>query len=292
MNIQKSLTRARDDKLKSVALQRMGSEQTHSTMSMLVAHMAALLTIVRRKAAATMFNKTKDKSRSIIVSDRMTPDNSTLALSVNTMGRIPLSHGDIALVASQTTRETLLVCLIDDDLDDGFVLMNGVVRRNLSVDTGDLVGIWPCSRLRYLERAAVLLVGGNFEYLTGSIFDIFLAPYFHEAYRPVSQGDIFTCSAEIGTAVFRVAQVDPPGYGIVAQDTKIFWDVSDPQRGYHSPEEPRQRLDTICDSLSKLLISPKKRRETWHIVREKLKGSSLGRRHPHSCSTEALVSKG
>ncbi|KAI6788290.1 hypothetical protein KC361_g9129 [Hortaea werneckii] len=199
-------------------------------MSLLIVRTAALLTTVRRKAAPIRINKKREKSSNIVVSDRMTLDNSILALSANTMEKIPLSHGDVAFVASQTGRKPLLVCLIDEDLDDGFVLMNRVVRCNLDADTGGLVDIWPCSRLRYLERTVVLLLGGNFECPTGSMFDSFLAPYFHEAYRPLRQGDNFTCSAEIGTAAFKVAEIDPPGYGIVAQDTKIFLDVSELQQ--------------------------------------------------------------
>ena len=70
------------------------------------------------------------------------------------------------------------------------------------------------------------------EGLTGSLFDVFLAPYFREAYRPVRQGDLFTCRGGMRQVEFKVVEVDPPEYGIVAQDTVI-----------HCEGEPIQRED-------------------------------------------------
>lgn len=70
------------------------------------------------------------------------------------------------------------------------------------------------------------------EGLTGSLFDVFLAPYFREAYRPVRQGDLFTCRGGMRQVEFKVVEVDPPEFGIVAQDTVI-----------HCEGEPIQRED-------------------------------------------------
>ena len=59
------------------------------------------------------------------------------------------------------------------------------------------------------------------EGLTGNIFEVFLAPYFREAYRPVRQGDVFTVRGGMRQVEFKVVEVDPPEFGIVAQDTVI-----------------------------------------------------------------------
>lgn len=50
---------------------------------------------------------------------------------------------------------------------------------------------------------------------------MFLAPYFREAYRPVRQGDLFTVRGGMRQVEFKVVEVDPPEFGIVAQDTVI-----------------------------------------------------------------------
>ena len=82
------------------------------------------------------------------------------------------------------------------------------------------------------KRIAVLPIADTVEGLTGSLFDVFLAPYFREAYRPVRQGDLFTVRASMRQVEFKVVEVDPPEYGIVAQDTVI-----------HCEGEPIQRED-------------------------------------------------
>ena len=55
-----------------------------------------------------------------------------------------------------------------------------------------------------------------------SIFKAFIAPYFQDAYRPVRQGDTFIACDGIRQIKFKIIQVDPPGFGIVARDTVIY----------------------------------------------------------------------
>ncbi|KAK3082435.1 AAA ATPase cdc48, partial [Teratosphaeriaceae sp. CCFEE 6253] len=88
--------------------------------------------------------------------------------------------------------------------------MNRVVRHNLRVKLGDVVTVNPCPDIKYAKRLAVLPMADTIEGLTGSLFDVFLAPYFREAYRPVRQGDLFTCRAAMRTVEFKIVEVDPP----------------------------------------------------------------------------------
>jgi transitional endoplasmic reticulum ATPase len=82
------------------------------------------------------------------------------------------------------------------------------------------------------KRIAVLPIADTVEGLTGSLFDVFLKPYFLEAYRPVRQGDLFTVPGGMRQVEFKVVEIDPPPYGIVAQETVI-----------HCEGEPIQRED-------------------------------------------------
>src|SRR5205814_795245 len=84
--------------------------------------------------------------------------------------------------------------------------------------------------LNQAKRIAVLPIADTVEGLTGSLFDVFLAPYFREAYRPVRHGDLFTVRGGMRQVEFKVVEVDPPDYGIVAQDTVIHCDGEAIQR--------------------------------------------------------------
>lgn len=82
------------------------------------------------------------------------------------------------------------------------------------------------------KRIAVLPIADTVEGLTGSLFDVYLKPYFLEAYRPVRMGDLFTVRGGMRQVEFKVVELDPPDYGIVAQDTVI-----------HCEGEPLNRED-------------------------------------------------
>jgi len=56
-----------------------------------------------------------------------------------------------------------------------------------------------------------------------SIYEAFIAPYFQDAYRPVRQGDIFIACNGIRQIKFKIIQVDPLEFGIIAQDTVIYY---------------------------------------------------------------------
>ncbi|KAK5277089.1 AAA ATPase cdc48, partial [Cryomyces antarcticus] len=148
------------------------------------------------------------------------------------METLQLFRGDTVLVKGKKRKDTVLIVLADDELDDGSARMNRVVRHNLRVKHGDIVTVHSCPDIKYAKRIAVLPIADTVEGLTGSLFDVFLAPYFREAYRPVRQGDLFTVRGGMRQVEFKVVEVDPPEFGIVAQDTVI-----------HCEGEPIQRED-------------------------------------------------
>ena len=63
-----------------------------------------------------------------------------------------------------------------------------VVRSNLRVRLGDIVSVHACPDIKYGKRIHVLPIDDTIEGVTGNIFDIFLKPYFLEAYRPLRKG--------------------------------------------------------------------------------------------------------
>lgn len=54
-----------------------------------------------------------------------------------------------------------------------------------------------------------------------NLFEVYLKPYFLEAYRPIKKGDIFLVRGGMRAVEFKVIETDPQPYCIVAPDTVI-----------------------------------------------------------------------
>jgi len=54
-----------------------------------------------------------------------------------------------------------------------------------------------------------------------NLFEVYLKPYFLEAYRPIHKGDIFLVRGGMRAVEFKVIETDPAPYCIVAPDTVI-----------------------------------------------------------------------
>ena len=110
--------------------------------------------------------------------------------------------------------------------------MNRVVRNNLRVRLGDIVSLTACPDVKYGKRIHVLPIDDTIEGLTGNWFEVFLKPYFLEAYRPVHKGDTFIVRGNMRAVEFKVIETEPSPFCIVAPDTLI-----------HCEGEPIKRED-------------------------------------------------
>jgi transitional endoplasmic reticulum ATPase len=176
--------------------------------------------IVEDKTATAILRR-KKKDNALIVDDATNDDNSIITMSSNTMELLQLFRGDTVLVKGKKRKDTVLIVLADDDMEDGVARINRCVRGNLRVRLGDVISIHPCPDIKYANRISVLPIADTVEGLTGSLFDLYLKPYFVEAYRPVRKGDLFTVRGGMRQVEFKVVEVDPEEIAIVAQDTII-----------------------------------------------------------------------
>jgi transitional endoplasmic reticulum ATPase len=112
-------------------------------------------------------------------------------------------------------KDTVLVVIADDDVENSKIRINKVVRKNLRIRLGDVISVHPCPDIKYGQRIHVLPIDDTIEGITGNLFDIYLKPYFLEAYRPVRKGDIFTVRGAMRVVEFKVVDVDPAPYCIV-----------------------------------------------------------------------------
>ncbi|KAJ3096139.1 AAA ATPase cdc48 [Phlyctochytrium planicorne] len=176
--------------------------------------------------------KKKASPNKLIVDDATNDDNSVCTLNTATMETLQLFRGDTVLVKGKKRKDTVLIVLADDEVEPSKIRLNRVVRNNLRVRLGDVVSVHACADIKYGKRIHILPIDDTVENLQGNLFDVYLKPYFLEAYRPVRKGDLFIVRGAMRAVEFKVVEVDPAPYCIVAQDTVI-----------HCEGEPIKRED-------------------------------------------------
>ncbi|CAF2045213.1 unnamed protein product [Rotaria magnacalcarata] len=163
----------------------------------------------------------KKRPNRLLIEDSLNDDNSVVALSQQKMDELQLFRGDTVTLKGKKRRETICIVLADDACPNDHIRMNRVVRNNLRVRSGDIVSIQACSDVKYGKRIHVLPIDDTVTGITGNLFEVYLKPYFLEAYRPVKKGDVFIVRAAMRAVEFKVIETDPAPYCIVAPDTTI-----------------------------------------------------------------------
>jgi transitional endoplasmic reticulum ATPase len=181
--------------------------------------------------ATAIMDKKKAPNR-LIVDDATNDDNSVVSLSPAKMEELQLFRGDTVLIKGRKRRDTVCIVLADETCEDVKIKCNRVVRNNLRVRLGDIISVHQCPDVKYGKRIYLLPFEDTIEGITGNLFDIYLKPYFLEAYRPVRKGDTFLVRAAMRAVEFKVVETDPDDYCIVAPDTVI-----------HCEGEPIKRED-------------------------------------------------
>ena len=172
------------------------------------------------KYATAILNR-KERPNRLLVDDATNDDNSVVGLSQRKLDELKLFRGDTVLLKGRKRRETVCIALSDDTCPNDRIRMNRVVRNNLRVRSGDVVSIQSCPDVKYGKRIQVLPIDDTVQGITGNLFDVYLKPYFVEAYRPVKKGDVFIVRAAMRAVEFKVIETDPAPFCIVAPDTVI-----------------------------------------------------------------------
>eukprot|EP01025_Chloroclados_australasicus_P022377 TRINITY_DN230_c2_g1_i1.p1 TRINITY_DN230_c2_g1~~TRINITY_DN230_c2_g1_i1.p1 ORF type:complete len:805 (-),score=122.23 TRINITY_DN230_c2_g1_i1:276-2690(-) len=192
----------------------------------------------KKDFSTAILDRKKAKNR-LIVDEAVSDDNSVVALNSKTMEELQLFRGDTVLLKGKKRRDTVCIVLADDTCEEAKIRINKVVRKNLRVRLGDIVGIHQCADIKYGKRIHVLPIDDTIEGITGNLFDTFLKPYFLEAYRPVRKGDTFLVRGGMRSVEFKVVETDPAEYCIVAPDTEIYCE------GEPIKREDEERLDDV-----------------------------------------------
>jgi len=189
---------------------------------------------------ATAILKKKDRPNRLIVDEAANDDNSVVALSQAKMDELELFRGDSVLLKGKKRKETVCIVLSDDTVSNDRIRMNRVVRNNLRVRLGDVVSVSACSDIKYGKRIHVLPIDDTIEGLTGNWFEVYLKPYFLEAYRPIHKNDTFVVRGGMRAVEFKVIETDPAPFCIVAPDTVIHCEGEPVKR-----EEEEDALNAI-----------------------------------------------
>ncbi|KOB78608.1 Transitional endoplasmic reticulum ATPase TER94 [Operophtera brumata] len=165
---------------------------------------------------STAILRRKDRPNRLIVEEAVSDDNSVVSLS-----QLQLFRGDTVLLKGKRRKETVCIVLSDENCPDEKIRMNRVVRNNLRVRLSDIVSVAPCPSVKYGKRVHILPIDDSVEGLTGNLFEVYLKPYFMEAYRPIHRDDTFMVRGGMRAVEFKVVETDPSPYCIVAPDTVI-----------------------------------------------------------------------
>jgi len=202
----------------------------------------------------TVILKKKDKPNRLIVEELPSDDNSVVALSQAKMDELDIFRGDTVMLKGKRLREnvfetryTVCIVLSEEKCSNEKILMNRVVQKNLRLRLGDVVSVSPCPEVQYGKRVHILPIDDTIEGLTGNLFDVFLKPYFLEAYRPIHQGDVFIVRASMRAVEFKVIETEPSPFCIVAPDTVIHCE-GDPIK--REEEEADMRIEQLAGELA------------------------------------------
>lgn len=164
-----------------------------------------------------------NKLNKLLVDETVNDDNSVVIISSKRMEELNLFKGDSVLLKGKKNRTTVCIVLGENEgCDDNTIRMNKCVRKNLRVKLGDFIHISQFDDIQPAKKVHILPLDDTIEGLTGNIFEIFLKPYFLDAYRPVTKGDLFVIHKAMRSVEFKVVDIEQSQYGLVTPETNIF----------------------------------------------------------------------
>lgn len=175
-----------------------------------------------KKDYSTAILERKKSPNRLVVDEAINDDNSVVSMHPVKMEELQLFRGEAVLIKGKKRKDTICIVLADEQCEEPKIRMNKVVRTNLRVRLGDVVAVHQCPDVKYGKRVHILPIDDTVEGLTGNLFDVYLKPYFLEAYRPIRKGDLFQVRGGMRSVEFKVVETDPGEYCVVAPDTEIF----------------------------------------------------------------------
>lgn len=173
------------------------------------------------------------------VEEANTDENSSVQLSQAKMNELKIFKGDAVFIKGKKRKETLVVALIDNKLEEAKIRMNKTIRKNLRIRLGDIVQIKPAGDVPNLTKIHILPIDDSIEGISGDLTKTYLIPYFKDAYRPVKKGDLFIVRGSFKPVEFKIVATEPKEFGIVAPNTMLYTE------GEPISREEEEKLDDV-----------------------------------------------
>jgi transitional endoplasmic reticulum ATPase len=173
------------------------------------------------------------------VEEALNDENSSVQLSQAKMAELKIFKGDAIFIKGKKRKETLVVALVDNKLEEGKIRMNKTVRKNLRVRLGDIVQVRTAGEVPNLAKIHVLPLSDTIEGISGDLTKTYLIPYFKDAYRPVKKGDLFVVRGNFKPVEFKIVATEPKEFGIVAPNTMLYTE------GEPINREDEEKLDDV-----------------------------------------------
>jgi len=162
-----------------------------------------------KKDVSTAILDVKKAPNKLIVEEALNDENSSIQLSQAKMSELKIFKGDAIFIKGKKRKETLVVALVDNKLEEGKIRMNKTVRKNLRVRLGDVVQIRAAGDVPNLTKLHVLPLADTIEGIAGDLTKTYLIPYFKDAYRPVKKGDLFLVRGNFKPVEFKIVATEP-----------------------------------------------------------------------------------
>jgi len=183
-----------------------------------------------KKDFSTAILDKKKAPNKLIVEDATQDDNSVVMITNAKMEELKIFRAEHVLLKGKKRHATCAIVLNTpngDNLEDGYIRMNKVVRKNLRVRLGDVVTIHAAPDLPNGNRVHILPIDDTIEGVTGNLTQTYLIPYFKDAYRPVTKGDTFIVRGGFKAIEFKVVETDP-GENIIVAPSTMLHDEGEP----------------------------------------------------------------
>ena len=149
-------------------------------------------------------------------------DNSASYINSNDIELLGLFRGDTILLKGKKRKDTVSIIMSEDSCESGKIRINKVIRDNIQVKLGDIITLYPFTDLKFGKKIHVLPFADTIKNFEENLFEVYLKPYFLDAYRPIKKGDRFTIQKQDNFIEFKVIEIDPVDYCIVGPDTIIY----------------------------------------------------------------------
>ncbi|KAL5230624.1 hypothetical protein ABZP36_029400 [Zizania latifolia] len=183
----------------------------------------------------------KRASNRLIADDaegRVTVDNSTAALSEAVMNELDLFTSDTVSLRGKVRRKTICYAVMDITRP-ALTAPCGSAAASAATSASSSATSSPSSRAPTSGTASASpSAPSRTQGIAGDLFRLYLFPYFKNTLRPVRRSDRFLVRGHMRIMEFKVVETDPDDCVIVASDTKLYCDSTNPVK-----REDEERLD-------------------------------------------------